>query len=203
MSEEAQDQQAENAAKPVEFSPEQQAKVNELIDKAHAKALGKAEKQMSDLRAELEALKADKSKKTESTFDEAAAKKLLAETEARYQAQITQMLGTQKSGLLMTAAAKANAVNPEVVAKLVGDSVVYEDGKWSVQVDGKTVTNARLEPMTVDEFIAKYLDENPYLKRAANAGGAGSSTRPGGSVTGNERAKTWDQAVAQLAQKLR
>lgn len=185
---------------PVSFTEAQQAKVQELIDKAHAKAMAKADKATAALRAELDALKSQK--QAETTFDADAARKLLADTEAQYKAQIAQMLDGQKAGLLMAAASKANAVNPEVVAKLVADAVVYEDGAFTIHENGKARLNSRMQPMTVDEYVAAYLEANPYLKRPANTGGAGSSTKPGSGGQAQARPSNWDQAAAQFKQLL-
>lgn len=180
MSEETNEQtgaQSQGQQESVTFTEAQQAKVQELINEAHGKAMRKAEQklgtQMAELQSQLEAFKSEQGNK-KSTFDEEAARKMLADTEAKYQAQIAEMLNGQKTGVLMSAASKANAVNPEVVAKLVGDAVAFEDGRFVVQEGGKAKLNKRLEPMTVDEYVADYLEANPYLKKPSNVGGAGS-----------------------------
>lgn len=134
-------------ASRVTFLPEQQTKVQELIDEAYRKAYSKAMKtrgasdEVERLRTEVDRLKQDK-----------------------------------KTALLLRAAARHNVVDPEEVADLLKERVrMDEDGSLSVIGDGGSVRmNGTGVPMSVDEYVNDWLNARPHHLRTSGTSGAGS-----------------------------
>lgn len=202
------------------FSPAQQAKVQELINQAFGKASGKAEQKaatrIAELEAEIAKLKGGDQgtkdgKETAKGYDEDSVKKLLEGVRGEYEPKLTaateiidRLKGHQRNAAIVSAAAKAKAVDPEVVAKLIGDSVGFdEEGRLVVlETSGQPKLNRKAEPMAVEEFVAQYLDERPYLKQAANAGGGGSGTKAAGGGQPPERPKSFADAARQFGQRM-
>ncbi len=187
-----------------DFTPEQQAKIQDLINQAFGKGASKAEKEQAtriqQLEAELANLKGGKSgdktagdQGAKSGYDQDEIKKLLDGVRGEYEPKLTEANQTieklksgQRNAAVMAAAAVAKAVDPVVVAKLVGDAIGFDgDGRLVVlDASGQPRLNAKAEPMSVDEYVASFLEERPYLKQPSNAGGAGSGTKgAGGSQT--------------------
>lgn len=178
-----------------EFTPEQQAKLQELINDAFGKGASKAEKaqaaRIQQLEAELAKLKTPKpqdkpqDKPEGKTYTQAELQELLAQRDEEYkpkltaaEERVTKLLEKERSAAIIGAAAKANAIDPEDVALLVGRFVTHdEDG--SVVVLGERGTprlNAKGESMSVEEFVKSYVDSKPHLKRGSNTPGVGSTT---------------------------
>lgn len=200
---------------PVEFTHEQQVKLNELINQAHGKAYGKAQKEHSDKIAALEAQIAKLTAKPDKTekqgYDEDAVRKLVdgvrAEYEPQvkgYQDQIGKLMGHQRNAAIVSAAARANAVDPDVVASLMGDRVGFDDehGLIVIGSNGQPELNSKAAPKSVEEAVREFLDAKPYLKKASNSGGAGSSTQAGVSKA-QGKPRTWAEAAQQLASEMR
>ncbi|MBI5344773.1 MAG: hypothetical protein HZB83_05475 [Deltaproteobacteria bacterium] len=138
----------------VVFQPDQQTKVQELIDDAYRKAYAKALKSRSSseevdmLRAEVDSLKQER-----------------------------------KNALLYRAISRYNVVDAEEVAKLCGERVSMDERGFAVVVNaaGAVEINAAGHPVALDEYIAQWLSERPHHLRASGAAGAGSgSARYGG-----------------------
>lgn len=134
-------------AQRVEFAPEQQAKVQELINEAFTRAYSKASKEavspdeVGRLKSEVQALK--KERKTTELF------KVIT---------------------------KFNVVNAEDVAKLLEGSVrLTDDGKVVVvnESGAPRITHAGY-PMGIDEYVAGWLRERPHFLRPSGVAGAGS-----------------------------
>lgn len=133
----------------VTFAPEQQAKVQELIDNAFKKAYTKAHKtagsseEVERLRTEVEGLK-----------------------------------GERKSNAILKAVHKHNAVAPDEVAELLHSHIrLEEDGSLSVTgASGGVMINSAGALMTVDEYVGHWLSERPHHLRSAGAAGAGSQS---------------------------
>ncbi len=205
--------------KPVEFTPEQQARMQEIINETYGKAFGKAQSdhaaQLKALQDEIAKLKGGKSGGKDEKggdgkgYGEDDVKKLLdgvrGEYEPKltaYQQQVEQLRNHQRTAAIVSAAAKAKAVDPEVVAKLIGPDVGFDDEQRLVVLDanGRPRLNHKAEPMSIEEYVTAVLNERPYLRQATNAGGAGSSTQGRPGTTKQDRPKNWAQAEAQLAQ---
>lgn len=178
-----------------EFTPEQQAKIETLINQAFGKGASKAEKdqaaRIKELEAELAKHKTPKpqdkpqEKAEGKTYTQAELQELLAQRDEEYKPKLTaaeervaKLLEKERSASIIGAAAKANAIDPEDVSLLVGRFVAHdEDGNIVVLNErGTTRLNAKGEPMSVEEFVKSYVDGKPHLKRGANTPGVGSTT---------------------------
>lgn len=190
----------------VEFSAPQQAKVQELIDGTYAKAAAKTEAkfkaEMEKLQAEIEKLKGgdgkdgdkgdkggDKGDKTytKEQVDQALAQaeerheiKLKAEAEARKSAEekATNLLVKDRQAAIISAAAKANAINPDEIVLLTGHQIAHdEEGNIIVLNDkGGARLGPKGDPLTVEEFIRDFIEKRPNHKKGSGTGGAGSDT---------------------------
>lgn len=175
------------AAKSVEFSPKQQAKVQEIVDGAYKKAFAKAKEESTKITAnedEVAKLKAElaeaadlKAKQPSPDVDEM--KKKIAElekTNTGLEANKTQNDSLRKSEMLLTAISKFTSRGIGEIAQLIRDTVtIGEDGQPQIQgKDGAPKLNAKGEQMTLDEYIASWLAERPHYLEAAGGTGAGS-----------------------------
>jgi hypothetical protein len=87
-------------------------------------------------------------------------------------------LEIQKTHAMLTAASQVNFVDVNIVTKLTGDQVKYDDasGKFVVlNEQGTPRMNSAFEPMTLAEFYQEYANKHSYLVRGDVKGGAGSS----------------------------
>lgn len=210
--------QGGNTPKPVEFSSEQQAKLQELMDASYARGAGKAEKEWSKKFADLEARipgakpAEPKPKDVEKTYSQTEVQELLQEslkepeskTKAA-EARIGQLLEKDRTSAIVTAAARAKAIDPEDIATLAGRFVAHdEDGALVVLNEkGQPRLNAKGEPMTVDEFVKQFVDSKPHLKQGTGIAGAGSGSGNGVSKGATPtRAKSFDDAANQFAKAL-
>jgi len=131
----------------VAFTPEQQARVQELIDESYRKAFQKAQRgrgtseDLEGLRREIEGLKEEKKK--------------LA---------------------LLKAVSRYNVVDGEEIVKLLEDRVRMDDEGHIVVVNssGSAKINDAGYPVGMDEFISQWLSERPHHLRSTAAPGAGS-----------------------------
>lgn len=148
----------ESGSSKVMFLPEQQSRVQELIDDAYKKAYAKAMKgrgandEVERLKGEVERLKVEK-----------------------------------KSAVILRALSRHNVIDADEVAELVKDRVrVNDDGSVSIVGDsGGARINQTGAPMGVEEFVLSWLDERPHHLRPAGLTGAGSRPsgfRPGSGV---------------------
>ncbi|MDP2689920.1 MAG: hypothetical protein Q8P48_07385 [Deltaproteobacteria bacterium] len=130
----------------VMFVPEQQARVQELIDEAYRKAYAKAQRSRGG--EEVERLKAEVGKLREE----------------------------RKTAAILRAVSKHSVVDAEEVADLMKERVrMDEDGNFSVIGESGAVrVNNSGHPMSVDEYIGHWLSERPHHLRAAGPSGAGS-----------------------------
>ncbi len=134
-------------ARKVTFLPEQQARVQELIDEAYRKAYSKAQKtkggseEVEKLRGEVDRLKEER-----------------------------------KLSSLLRAISRHNVVDAEEVAELVKGRVrMDEDGAARVIGEsGAVKINTAGQPMSIEEFVSEWLGERPHHLRAAVGMGAGS-----------------------------
>ncbi len=149
---------SEGSTGKVAFTPEQQRRVQELIDESYRKAFQKAQRSrgaredVEGLRREIEGLKEEK--------------KRLA---------------------LLKAVSRYNVVDGEEIVKLLEDRVRMDDEGNIVVVNssGSAKINDAGYPVGVDEFISTWLSERPHHLRSTGAPGAGSTGAGfGNAVTG-------------------
>lgn len=133
----------------VSFQPEQQAKVQQLIDEAYRKAYSKANKlgasseEVDSLRTEVERLRQEK-----------------------------------KAAHVLRAVARHNVVDAEEVAELLKGRIRMDDsgGVSIVGETGSALINSTGVPMSVEEYVAHWLSERPHHLRASTSAGAGSQS---------------------------
>lgn len=135
-------------ASRVTFMPEQQARVQELIDEAYRKAYSKAQKSRSSSE-EVEKLKTE----------------------------VERLKGDTKTAALLRSISRHNVVDAEEVTELLKGRVRMEDdGSLSVlgESGGMRVSSSGT-PMTVDDYVSHWLNERPHHLRSSGSIGAGSS----------------------------
>jgi hypothetical protein len=111
--------------------------------------------------------------------------RVLKETAEKKDLQIQQLRATLNSvkvdGSVLNAASKYKAISPEQVSKLVKDKIRLNDN-GDVEVVGDTGAPRYTEsgdPMSVDEFISEWLQQNPHFVQSGPSGsGAKSNTKP-------------------------
>lgn len=130
----------------VAFLPEQQARVQELIDETYRKAFAKAQKKPSSDEVE------------------------------RLKSEVVSLREDKKSAEVYKAISRFNVVNADDVAKLIGGSVrLGEDGAVTViNESGSVRISASGHPVGIEEYIAGWLNERPHFLRGAGSSGAGS-----------------------------
>lgn len=137
----------ESESSRVSFLPEQQAKVQELIDEAYKKAYSKAQRrhpseEVEKLKAELEGLKHER-----------------------------------KTAALLRAVSRHNVVDAEEVVELLRNRIGTDDS-GSLMVVGETgaarINNAG-QPVSVEEYVGRWLAERPHHLRTSAGSGSGST----------------------------
>lgn len=131
----------------VSFLPEQQARVQELIDEAYRKAFAKAQRTISG-GADVERLKAE----------------------------VERLKDERKSAALLRAISRHNVVDADEVTELLRSRVrIDEDGSFRVIGEsGAARVNNSGQPMSIEEFVDSWLGERPHHLRPSAAAGAGS-----------------------------
>ncbi|MBI5560562.1 MAG: hypothetical protein HY883_04750 [Deltaproteobacteria bacterium] len=130
----------------VTFTPEQQAKVQELIDESYRKAYEKAARrpamgeELDGLKREVESLKEEK-----------------------------------KMAYILRAVARHNVVDPEDVAESISRHVKVDEG-GSVVVNGDGRSKGGVHPLTIAEYVEEWLGERPHHLRSTGAQGGGSGS---------------------------
>lgn len=180
--------------------------VDSTYAKAAAKTEAKVKAEMAQLQAEITKLKGDggdkgdpkpgekpkgdgKDEKTytkdqlEQTLRQAEERwevKLGAETKAKTDAEerALKLLEKDRRATIVSAAAKALAIDPEEVADLTLRHVAHDDEGGIIVLNEKG--GARLgpkgDPLTVEEFVRDWVEKRPHHKRGSGTGGAGSGT---------------------------
>src|SRR3990172_6557998 len=171
----------DGAPPKVEFTPEQQAQIQVLIDGAYAKAFAKAnEKYRAEadiLKAQIQTLNESKGKDHGKGEDLTALKEGLAAITQ----ELKQAKETAARDNLKAIAAELNAVNGEQVAMLVSPYIQMVDGKIVVlNAEGIVRINGKGDPMTTKELVTEFLAHNLHLFKAGGSAGAGSTGARGG-----------------------
>lgn len=141
------DNGGESGASKVTFLPEQQARVQELIDEAYRKAFARAQK----------------------------ARGSSEETE-RLKTEVEKLKVEKKTAALLRAISRHNVVDADEVSELLSGRIkMDDDGRLSVMGEtGAAKINSAGAPMTVDEYVASWLSERPHHLRPSGNAGAGS-----------------------------
>jgi hypothetical protein len=138
----------------------------------------KFEKQFAEL-GDIEELKSLKTqaeqRRTEEAMKKGEFEKILQEKLSIKDAEISkreQVIREFKVDLpLVNAAAKYRAVNPDQVKALVKNNVrLNDDGEVEVlDANGTVRYNDKGQPVTVDDFVRNWLDENPHFQMSTPA----------------------------------
>ena len=198
----------------MEFSGEQQAFIDNMINK-----------RVAEVRTAAEAKAKEEVATAEAKFKEAsvAKDKELADLKAKAEsggkgsdvdltamkAKLEELLAERKENLelarksqLIAAASDLNAISAEQVAMLVSPHISGEKTLTILGLEGKPRANDKGDPMTVKEYMAEFLATNPHLVKASGSQGAGSQGSKGNEQSG---AKTMKRAaydkLSPLAQK--
>ena len=173
MSEQQTQVPEQTPVKKIEFSPEQQNKVDELIRESMGRAgsiakatAAQAERDAATARAEALSLKAELATLKGDKEELARVTKTIQEENIKI----------RTGQVIQDAAAKLGFFNPSQLAKLVGDDlkwdgakfiVVGSDGSPRLGADGTT-------PLSPDSFFQEYASQNPHLVRGEVKTGVGS-----------------------------
>lgn len=131
----------------VMFMPEQQAKVQELIDEAYKKAYSKAQKSRASSE-EVEMLKGE----------------------------VEILRQERKTSALLRAVSRHSVVDADEVVELLKERVrMDESGYLSVTGEsGAARVNGHGQPMSLEEYVDHWLKERPHHLRPSGGAGAGS-----------------------------
>jgi hypothetical protein len=131
----------------VEFTPEQQTKVQHLIDDAYKRAFVKAAKNSST-----------------------------SEEMERLQLEVERLRGNNKTAAMLKAIARHNVVDADEVVELMKGHVRMDDGgKLTVVGEvGSAVINSSGHPMGFEEYVDHWLSERPHHLRTGGGLGSGS-----------------------------
>ena len=189
--------EAEAKAK-VEFSPEQQVKVQGVVDAACKRAYAKASQEIARLEAEIAALKAGDGKGNVSEV----VKTLTAELD-KVKADSAKKSARELEDSIFKEVAKFNVMDiSEVTTLLRGNIRPDEDGTpIVVNADGSPRLNLNAtptRPMTISEMITDWLKTRPHHLRASGRQGSGSS----GAKFGGEGGKEYDLSKPGVASSM-
>jgi hypothetical protein len=150
----------------VTFTPEQQTKIQQLIDEASGRAYAKA----------LKDSEARRTKAPEDTNGDKDTSLKDAEME-RLRKQVDAMRAVSSRNALLTAISKHNVIDASEIAALTERYVRHnDDGTLSVINEaGQARLNAEGRDMSIEEMVAEYLRARPHHLRASGTAGAGSA----------------------------
>ncbi len=166
-----------------------QSEVDKIVEKRLARERAKYEKKYAGvdpdearkLIEEKEQQELEKQKQR-GEFD-----KILKETVDKKDAELSKMkielTKTRIDDALIKAASEQQAIKPDQVVNLLRGKVqLGEDGKPEIIGDNNApMYNDKGELVTIDEYVGKFLDDNPHF-RVANPSGSGSSGNVGGAT---------------------
>lgn len=161
----------------IQFSAEQQTKVDELIRQAMGRAAKELRSEKEKLVADLELAQAQLSTYKESTSPELQkARELLAESEVKRTAAEQREATARRNITLREALDKADVLQTADAIKLLGDSFKWEnDTLVAVDQFGAVRKDATGAPLSVDAIVAEFAQARPYMVRGSVKRGAGST----------------------------
>jgi hypothetical protein len=157
----------------VTFSPEQQAKVDQLIRESMGRAGNEARATAARLEAEAAVLRGEVARLT---GDKSGLETTLEAKQREATSAKAETIAVRKQNAITEAGAKYNFYNPAQLAKLTGDEITWDgkqfvvlgsDGTPRVGLDGST-------PLSVDEFFKEFATKNPHLVKGDVKPGIGS-----------------------------
>lgn len=95
----------------------------------------------------------------------------------------SELTKTRIDDALIKAASELQAIKPSQVVNLLKDKVrLSDDGKPEIIGDNNApIYNDKGDPLTITEYVGKFLDDNPHFK-TANPSGTGSTGNVGGNT---------------------
>ena len=172
----------------MEFTPEQQAFIDSLINKRVAEvrtaAEAKATETVATAEAKFKELSAAKEKELADLKAESGSKgnedltALKAEVE-RLKTKDARNVELARKAQLLAAASELNAISADQVAMLVAPHVKGDETLTILNAEGQVRVNAEGKAMTVKEFMTEFLIGNPHLVKASGNQGAGSQGNKG------------------------
>lgn len=180
------------------FSPEQQAKLQTLIDDTYKKALLKGTEsgnaQTEKLHADIKALEEKLAGKGKDKSSNDEVTKAIEELNTKHAEEMKEVVGQlsnmnegNKRSAILSAVAKHNVIDASQITNLVWNNIEITDaGEIVVKGEGgspKIDINNGGAPMTIDTFVEGWLKENPHHLRASGSAGGGS----GGSKFGGDK----------------
>ncbi|MDZ7703354.1 MAG: hypothetical protein U5L04_02590 [Trueperaceae bacterium] len=166
-----------------------QDEVDSIVERRLSRERSKYEQQLEEERKKREQLK--KQKERERREEKEEYRELYEETQqelesvkSEYEQRLTsyerQVKEEKARGRLLKAAQQADAVAPDHIVAILNDRVkVDEDGQIKVTDDsGELATDGKGTPLTPENLVQQFVDENPHFQRAAP--GRGSGGRSGG-----------------------
>lgn len=166
-------QQAQQTIDIEEYNKAKTATVELVKKKDHWKAL--AEK----LKEENEALAREAASKSTDPEEQARMWEEMFEKQKTEITTLKQQARKKDVGdKVITAAAKMNAINPELVLRIVDHDIIFDEANRAVINDGKgepLINKETMKPYTINEHVTQVLRENPNLVRSSGQTGAGST----------------------------
>jgi hypothetical protein len=156
----------------VTFTPEQQAKVDEIVKSSMGRAARETRERVAQLEQEVQSLRA------KPVLGDDAQQQALEDAHHEAKQLRTVIADMQRDQAIQKAAEGSGFVDHRIVQQLTSKNVRYDDSRGQfIVVDDKGVQrlNSSHEPMTLNEFYAEYADKNPFLVRSEFKGGSGST----------------------------
>lgn len=183
----ATEKNVETAEKPVEVKSFTEDQVEAIVQRRLERERSKVSKQLDgiDLNEAKQLLAEKKQKEQELALQRGEFEKVMKETVSKKDEEITKLVSElQKVRIdeqLVNTASSLKAINPNEVKALLRNSLKLNDS-GSVEVIGENGTpryNSKGEPMSVQDFVGEYLNNNPH-HLAATPSGTGSQSGIGG-----------------------
>ena len=179
--------------KKVEFTPEQQAHVDSIINKkfadVHTKAEAKAQGAIDELKAEIETLKASKEpgKAPNKSNDDLTA---LQDKISVLEADKIKGFHLSSESNIIAEASDLKAVNSRQVYELLKSQIaIADDGTRKVVNSEGQARMTEAGPMTEKELVTEFLTANPHFVQASSKSGGGSRTPEGGGDSDEDLSK--------------
>jgi len=166
---------------PVEFTPAQQEKLDEILKKA----MGRAGK---DARAETERLRIENERLKQVAAGKGSADELervrgeLASSRLEQQAILETSVRSQRDLVIAQESSKYGFIDTDTLQRLTRGNLRHNAATGSFEIisdEGTPVLNAAQEPISVTDFFADYASKKPWLQRGQVKGGGGGSSSSG------------------------
>ena len=166
-----------------------QSEVDKIIEKRLARERAKYEKKYAgiDPDSARKLIEEQEQQELERQKQRGEFDKILKDTVDKKDAEIVkykkELTATRIDDALLGAAAKQSAIKPDQVVNLLRSKVqLGEDGKPEIIGDNNApMYNDKGELLSIDDYVGKFLDDNPHF-RSATPSGSGSTGAVGGNT---------------------